>query len=62
LRLPLLTKRERRNLNGFWFYAVTHDFMRRDFGSREQIKISLAVVDILDEFADAIEWIEEMKA
>jgi hypothetical protein len=60
--MPLLTKRERRNLNGFWFYATCNDFIRVFTGDRKSLKLSLEIAELLDEFADAIEWIEEMQA
>jgi len=62
LRLPLLTKRERRNLNGFWFHAVTNDFVRVFEGDSGSISLSLSIADALDDFLEAIEWIEEMQA
>jgi hypothetical protein len=62
LRMPLFTKRELRNLNGFWFAAVTHDFVRVFTGDQESLKLSLEVSDALDEFLAAIEWIEGMQA
>jgi hypothetical protein len=60
--MPLLTKREKRNLSGFWFYAVTNDFVRVIKDDPESLKLSLYISDVLDEFLDAIEWIEEMQA
>lgn len=62
LRLPLLTKREQRNLNGFWFSATTRDFMRVYKGDEASLKLSIELAYALDEFAAAINWIEEMKA
>jgi len=62
LRLPLLTKREQRNLNGFWFHAVTNDFVRVYRGDLKSLALSIQISESLDEFADAIEWIEGMKA
>jgi hypothetical protein len=62
LRLPLLTKRERRNLNGFWFSAVHRDFIRVFRGDEASLKLSIDIAYSLDEFAAAINWIEEMKA
>jgi hypothetical protein len=62
LRMPLFTKRELRNLNGFWFCATTKNFVRVYKGDTESIELSLGIMDALDEFLDAIEWIEEMKA
>jgi len=62
LRCPLLTKREQRNLTGFWFHAVTNDFIRVFDGTRESLALSLEISELLDEFLDAIEWIEGMQA
>ena len=66
LRLPLLTQRERRNLNGFWWAAGTIEFpklMREDFYKHDiPLDDKSALVEIINEFMDAIEWIEGMKA
>lgn len=64
--MPLLTTHEQRTLNGFWWKACTTDFpdmMRADLHKQEiPLEDKHAVTYILDEFAEAIEWLEELKA
>ena len=53
-------------LNGFWWAAGTIEFpelMREDFYKHEiPLDDKSALVEIINEFMDAIEWIERMKA
>ena len=66
LRLPLLTRHERKMLNDFWWAMVTKNFpniMRDDMWGQEiPLADKFAVTYIIDEFADAIDWLEELKA
>ena len=66
LRLPLLTTHEQRMLNGFWWKAVSTDFpdmMRGDLTKQEiPLEDKFTVTHILDEFAEAIDWLEGLKA
>jgi hypothetical protein len=56
LRLPLLTRRERRNLNGFLFLSIS------DIGKVESIDEKLLRCDLVDEFDTAITWMEGLQA
>jgi len=62
LRLPLLTKRQLRTLNGFWWCAALNEFTEMAKNPDSNHADKQAVSEIIDEFIDAIEWIEKMKA
>ena len=66
LRLPLLTIHEQRELSGLWWKVCTTDFpdmLRKDLKRQEiPLEDKHAVNEIIDEFADAIDWLEGLKA
>ena len=53
-------------LNGFWWAAGTIEFpklMREDMHKHEiPLADKSALVEIISEFVEAVEWIERMKA
>lgn len=58
LRLPLLTRRERRNLNGSWWLAVVDVTS----GDKKTLDQRVAAAEAIEEFLAAIEWLEDMRA
>ena len=66
LRLSLLTANEKRMLKGLWWDACTKDFtdmMRKDLVRRRiPLKDKQDVTYILDEFSEAITWLEGLRA
>lgn len=58
LGLPLFTARERRNLNGVFWAQVGAFTGHRNL----DLPTRIAHSEIIEEYLDALEWLEKMKA